>query len=317
MFNLIVFGMLMPCLILQAPKDDKPVKSLESLAQLVPETMLGKPVVVRIGSSSPDAVAKTLSQVYPRLLVSLVRDTSILVIRGPENETKDAAALVKEMTGDGAIPESATVKLINIVSGKPQEIVSQLMPIFGRTGLSIAADESRSTLLVRGDADTVQQVEALIKQIDRAPQNFTLDFTFLIASAQPVQGREPVPADLAKTAEELKRFGHLCLLGRLHSVVTDNEKFEIEGQAYHDFSATVKGRIREVAANGAIRLDLEAQVMKYRTENGNIAKVISAEKTYELRTTIQIDPNTDVAVGVAPSGSGTGETGILIVRMTK
>src|SRR5262245_29783446 len=209
MINPFLLGLLLPALILQAPKEDKPVKALEKLTQIVPKEMLGKPSVIRIGNANPEDIARTLSQIFPNLFISVVRDSTVLVIRGSDEDVANARELIKEMTGDAAFPQSADIKLLQIANGRPHDIVQQLMPVFARTGVTLAADAAHSTLLVRGTEDTIRQVEDLVKQIDRPPQNFNLEFSFLIATPQPMSGAKPVPADLAKTAEELKRFGHL------------------------------------------------------------------------------------------------------------
>jgi hypothetical protein len=316
MFQSILIALLMPCLALNAPDTEQPAKAYEPPTMIQPDLTMGKPVVVRIGSTNPDSVASTLSKVFPRLMVSMVHDSSMIVIRGTEGDTRDAQALIKEMTGDGAFQQSEMVKLFYVAGGRPRDIVSQLMPIFSRTGLNIAADDAHSTLLVRGSQDTIRQVEALMQQIDHAPQQASLEFSFLTASAAPAQGGIAVPPDLAKTAEELKRFGQLSLMGRLQTVATEGEDFDIEGQVLNSFTARIKGKVKDFDSNGNARLELDAMIVKFKTDPAGGQKV-SSEKTYSMRTMIRIAPNTDIAVGVAPAGASVGESGILIVRMSK
>lgn len=278
------------------------------------------PVVVRLQNANPQAVARTIGEVFPDLVLSAVDDTSVLVLRGPAESVDQARALIDQITNADRGGDATVVRLIHLRSARPQDVATQLSAAYARSGVTLSIDSRCSSLLVRGMEKSVREIADLVNEMDVASPNVSLEFSFLTAGPDKPDAGLELPPDLAEVGKELARFGTIKLMGRLRTVTTKDQQFEIEGMIAERFSVRVKGRLMSVHGEGAL-VELDAMAIAFRAPSVNEASgsgspptALPQTSTYNIRTTLQLKANHDLAVGVAPAGAHVGSSLVLVVR---
>lgn len=278
------------------------------------------PVVIRLQNANPQAVARTIGEVFPDLTLSAVDDTSVLVLRGPAEAVDQARALIDQITNADRVGDATVVRLIHLRSARPQDVAAQLSAAYARSGVTLSVDNRCSSLLVRGMEKAVREIADLVNEMDVASPNVTLEFSFLTAGPDKPDAGLELPADLADVGKELARFGTIKLMGRLRTVTTKDQQFEIEGMIADRFSVRVKGRLMSVHSDGVL-VELEAMAIAFRVPSvnegpgsGSPPPAPLKSSTYNIRTTLQLKANHDLAVGVAPAGAHVGSSLVLVVR---
>lgn len=283
-----------------------------------------KPVVVNVASGNSHALARMLGEVFPGLLISALDDSSVLVLRGMDQEVEKARALIENVIQQNSRTGEAEIKVIPLKLSSANNLSNQLRIVFAQSPVTIVPDTSQNALVVRGPHGILDAVEAIIRQLDVAPpsapaQNISLEFSFLTAGPDKPDAGLPLPDDLAEIGRELNRFGTIKLMGRLKTITTPNQRFEMEGMIAEKFNIRIKGRVNSWDASGAIA-EIEAAAVHFRSVPPDPSKLAQPPAgpvqsgVYNLQTTLKLTPNQDLAVGIAPAGAHVGSSLVLVVR---
>jgi type II secretory pathway component GspD/PulD (secretin) len=60
-----------------------------------------------------------------------------------------------------------TVKVFTLKKADAQKLRDILLTIFGRQGITVAVDDRTNSLVVSGDADTLEEIRKLIAELDK------------------------------------------------------------------------------------------------------------------------------------------------------
>ncbi|QDV90478.1 Bacterial type II/III secretion system short domain protein [Phycisphaerae bacterium RAS2] len=282
------------------------------------------PVVVNVANGNSHALARMLGEVFPGLLISALDDSPVLILRGMDQEVSQARALVEKVLQQNSRTGEAEIKVIPLKLSSAPNLSNQLRVVFAQSPVTIVPDASQNALVVRGPIGILDAVEAIIQQLDVAPpsapaQNISLEFSFLTAGPDKPDAGLPLPDDLAEIGRELNRFGTIKLMGRLKTIATPNQRFEMEGMIAEKFNIRIKGRVNSCDASGAIA-EIEAAAVHFRSVPADPSKLAQPpvgpiqSGVYNLQTTLKLTPNQDLAVGIAPAGAHVGSSLVLVVR---
>ena len=111
-----------------------------------------------------------------RVSVSADDDSNSLVVSGPRADVQEAESVIQKLDSQ-ARPSGRTFKIIPVESSDPSRLASLASRIFadqtrgrrGRDTLSITADDDGRRLIVMAPQYLVEQVEGVVKVLDREP----------------------------------------------------------------------------------------------------------------------------------------------------
>ncbi len=283
-----------------------------------------KTLVVRIDSAHPKAVEHALFETFDRLTVKAVDDTPILILRGAPEEVESAAALIEDITQINRSTGTADLRVIPLKSAPANDLAAQLRAIFAPNQLMIVPDSNQNALVARGTRDAIETLEAVVNQLDAAPRgghthNISLEFAFLTAGPDKPDGGLPLPEDLTNIGRELARFGTIKLMGRLKTIATPKQRFELEGMIAEKFNVRIKGRINACESDDA-NVEIEASAVHFPiieqdpTKRAQPPSGAQRSAAYNLNTTVRLRMNNDLAIGIAPAGAHVGSSLVLVVR---
>jgi len=289
-----------------------------------------------------DQVATILNKFFSDDVSGCDHRTGLLMYYGPTGHLDKAKDFVAQLDVPEATPEQEEdFKLIPLRHRDTEAIyrhVSTLVPNHsvrrdGRMIQSsrIAADASRSAILVRGDVDSVRTVQEIIEGLDTPESTVQLEFAFLAAKATGDIGHlPPVPDDLADVAAELARFGKISLLCRAMTTAVEGERFKIEGGIGVEFNAAmnIKGRLLHAAEKGTVKLGFDAEVVMRpppldhdphahppASNEPEKPKKAAHKIVFRLETVVTTQRGDYLVVGSSPAGRDPGESLILVLHV--
>jgi hypothetical protein len=173
----------------------------------------------------------------------------------------------------------------------------------------VAADGTRSAIILDGQPDAVARAKSIIKALDTPAGTAQLEFSFFRARLDGEGTAPEIPVDLRPVAEELRRFGQVELLGRLSTVATEEEGFQIEGMIANMIRAEVQGSLVGVDEDGSVKIKLDTSMtMTTDPQRGGDSP------RFSLNTVIQAPRGEFIVLGSAPNGWKLGESAILVLH---
>lgn len=279
-----------------------------------------KPRIITLKNADSQYVASALSGLYDNTLIRPIERPSGIIFQGPDETEELVRKLITQLdAADDSSADAAETRTIVVANRRVGELANELMQVFDRRGVRFAADRDRNAIIVRGPKSYIEQVQTLVSKVDTPTPTATVDFAFFLTGGKSAQSDSPIPADLSEVAKELERFGHLRLLGRFSTTVSEGQKFKLEGGIASDYRARVEGVLESSSADGSDRIGLNANVDLLRRVPApkDQPERIEPRAGYSLSTTTIVRRGNYTAVGVAPTGEDIGQTGILVMQVRK
>lgn len=276
------------------------------------------PVVVRLDHANCVEVADILGHVMTQGLSYPDPRSNSIVFVGPESAVKAARLLINELDQPAEEDQAQDVVMVRVSHRSAEELAGHISRILSSRQLKMAADEARSTVLLRGSARAVAAARAAVEQLDVPAATVNLEFAFFHADLNATDASPSnIPDDLAMVAQELRRFGGLKLLGRLSTIAVENEDFAVQGGISGNLSTQVRGTLL-APAGAAVKLNLRAELVLEKAPSGTEAdegKRSPRRPIFELKTVVTTERGAYVVLGSAPAGWNPGESAILVLHV--
>ncbi|MFO0973617.1 MAG: secretin N-terminal domain-containing protein [Phycisphaerae bacterium] len=311
--------MLLMCLgLAPAMPDERPAAPPAARTGAAPGAPATEVCLVSVKSVSAEEVAGALVRALD-IRAAAIRRPACVVISGTADEVHRAKALIERLDHEVAPATASPVKLFELTYAKPEEVVKQVMSVL-REDVSIAIDPRGRRIIARASAPAMESIESLIKQLDtRTPDDpadskvcaAQLEFCLMSADASAGKAAD-LPADLAEVGKELARFGQVQLRARLATQAVQGQPYEVAGELAGGPVAEIHGEIESAKADGSLTVRVKVEVTTPPGKSG--AGPQGAPARYRLNTTIMLQRGSYAAVGMAPFGSKSGETGIVVLH---
>ncbi|MFQ5429806.1 MAG: secretin N-terminal domain-containing protein [Phycisphaerae bacterium] len=185
--------------------------------------------------------------------------------------------------------------------------------------LNVVADETRAALLLRGASSILDRCRKVIGELDRPAPTANLEFVFFSAKRSADSSSSTIPPDLKELSGDLRRFGRVELVGRLSTVATQGEKFQIVGRVSNLLGTDIEGRLVAATAD-SVKVALQSRMSLTRpavprpaadeTEK-EVRRPSGRPPEFYLNTVIAMKRGDYVLLGSAPNGWAPGESAIL------
>jgi len=276
------------------------------------------PRIIPLKHADSQYVAAAVSGLYDDVGIRPIERPNGLIFQGSDQSYALATKLIAELDApDESAADAAETRMLPVLNRRVQELAGEIIQVFDRRGVRVAADRDRNVLIVRGPKAYIEQVQTLLAKLDTPTPTATVEFAFFLTGGDESKLNAPIPTDLAEVAKELERFGRLRLLGRFSTVVSEGEKFKIEGGIYADFRATIEGTLESSSPDGAERIAMKANVdlLRRLPPAKDQSARFEPRSGYTIATTTIVHRGNFTAIGVAPSGDDIGQTGILVMQV--
>ena len=285
-----------------------------------------KPVAVRmylLSHARADQIAPLLQRLIRNCQIVTDSRTNSIIVSGDAMQFAAFEDLLGDLDVDVGSKSQATsdVEIIPIKNRIVADIADRIVDVFERSSdhanWSVAADNSRNSLLLRGRLPFLESARAIAHQLDTPAATIQLDFAFFRADLNDTQASGAVPQDLAEVTEELKRFGRYEIVGRLATVAVEGQEFSIEGSIGDEMDVRISGDLKKAAPDGAVRLNVGAHLRLMQASSSEDGAKRGRLKTsaFEVNTTLATRRGDTIVIGTAPAGWKAGESAILVVHV--
>ncbi|MFH1417920.1 MAG: secretin N-terminal domain-containing protein, partial [Planctomycetota bacterium] len=165
------------------------------------------PQIFRLKHADCFEVAEVLGRVARDATALPIRRGNCIVYAGPADTLEAVRGLVEELDTPATDAEAGHLEIVKILHRNAEELADQVARILSSRDFRVAADESRSSILLRGSGYAIESALDLIKQLDTPAPGVSLEFAFFHADLNSDEDQGPIPTDLADVAKELRRFG--------------------------------------------------------------------------------------------------------------
>lgn len=276
--------------------------------------------VFRLKNGEPHSLADLVQAACEIVAIPDERTNSV-ICSGSAGAVERAVDLLQQLDqpADAAGPQP-DLRMVPIRHREMRDVARQLMDAFRRTSLTVSTDRGRSTIVLAGSSDLVAKAMAVIELLDTPSNSATLEFAFFKASLNGDGENPAVPGDLEPVVAELRRFGHIELLGRASTRAMERDDFKVSGNLASGLEIEVGGQILGASEDGSVNVHLGATLRVSRPaepqagEDGKAAR--SLRRTgFTLETTVTTARGDYVVLGSAPSGWEAGESAILVLQV--
>jgi len=277
---------------------------------------VGEVRVFRLKHAECQEASVLVKILHPGIYAYADERTNRVVCRGDEAQLQQVQLLLETLdtpTNDGQA--AADLSIVPVRNRDVQSLASEIQNTVGSGSLGsgsyfrVAADRMRSAIILNGQPDAVARAKSIIKALDTPAGTAQLEFSFFRARLDGEGTAPEIPVDLRPVAEELRRFGQVELLGRLTTVATEEEGFQIEGMIANMIRAEVQGALVGVDEDGSVKIKLDTSMtMTTDPQRGGDSP------RFSLNTVIQAPRGEFIVLGSAPNGWKLGESAILVLH---
>jgi hypothetical protein len=252
--------------------------------------------------------------------------TNSLVVRAPDDVLQQVIEIVKQLD---APQEAQQLQVFELRHTPASEVHNALQGVVG-ADVKIAVDAVGNRVIVQGDADTLEVIEALLTRIDQPPperepadapppaaEDVQVRLVWLVAGLKDSPAAPP-PADLENVVQELEKMGvtGLKTAAQVFVKTVPATQFSVSGSAILDQSCSL-----EVSGIYARRRSGSGPVGAPAARDDKAAapavleiSVKASPHLADLQTTITAPEGHSVVLGVSPVGE---LTSVFVVQMRR
>jgi|GEM_PF-1946771 len=279
-------------------------------------------------------IAETLRNATYLTVIAEERTNSLIV-----QANDDRHAMMQNLIGELDKPTNASdlVTIVPIRNRNPKDVASRIQELYRNPNdLMVSADIPGHRMLLRGNQAAIESAERMVGELDKPLPSATVHFAFFQLNETGAKPEliGPIPPDLQDVAEELLRFGSPRLIGRTMTASVENEEFQVAGQVAEQSMVEVNCRLTSAAENGAVVMQIRAELAleKPEEENEEVADAAEAPRAqrmaraqmrrgrsrdFSIATTVLAPRGEYVILGGAPHGFEPGQSVVLVVHVPK
>jgi hypothetical protein len=256
--------------------------------------------------------------------------TNSLVVRAPDDVLQQVIEIVKQLD---APQQAHALQVFELRHTPASEMHNALQQVAG-ADVKIAVDAVGNRVIVQGDADTLQVIEALLMRIDQPPpdkepadepppaaEDVQVRLVWLVAGLTDAPAGPP-PADLENVVKELEKMGvtGLKTAAQVFIKTVPATPFNVSGSAVLDQSCSLEvsgmyaprrpGSPRAAPGAGEGKGAAPPAVLQISVK----ANPYQGQPLADLQTTITAPEGHSVVLGVSPVGE---LTSVFVVQMRR